>query len=130
MDVGRFFSLSAVANNGVLALLAAVVVLLVLVWALSSPFWETPDELSPADPAPSLAGYRPAAGPADATSPLPRAIRVGSYAGPRHAAGPPRPPKVSGSPPWGPAPRPPGLPPAGWLSGLAPAAAGRPGRAG
>jgi hypothetical protein len=113
MDVGRFLSLSAVANNGVLALLAAVVVLLVLVWAISSPFWEIPDE---PEAAPSAAGPRPGAMAADATSPLPRAIRAGAYAGPRHAAGPARPPKVSGTPPWEPAPRPRSAPPAGWLS--------------
>jgi hypothetical protein len=114
MDVGRFLSLSAAANNGSLALVAAIVVLLVLVWAISSPFWEIPDEPSPAEPARSLGGFRPAGGPADVTSPLPRALRANGYGGPRHAAGPPRPPNVSGSPPWGPAPRPPGIPPAGW----------------
>jgi hypothetical protein len=116
MDVGRYFSLSAVANDGVLSLLAAVVVLLVLVWALSSPFWDIPEEPEAAHPGPHAAAPRQGAGPPDATSPIPRAIRAGAYTAPRHAAGPPRPPKVSGNPPWGPAPRPRGAPPVGWLS--------------
>jgi hypothetical protein len=122
MDLGRA-TFSTLANDGYLSLAAAVVVLLVLVWALASPFWQIPDEPPapvrhaslPAD-ARVLNGYPGHAGPADATSPIPRAtVR---YATPRHAAGPGRPVNVSGSPPWGPAPRPPGLPPTGWLSGL------------
>jgi hypothetical protein len=115
MDVGRFLSLSAAANNGVLALLASVVVLGVMVWALSSRAWEIPDEPSPAELAhsPSWAGSRSPVPPDDVTSPLPRQVRTGGYAGPRHAADPSRRPKVSGSPPWEPAPRPSGQPPAG-----------------
>jgi hypothetical protein len=119
MDLGRA-TFSTLATDGYLSLAAAVVVLLVLVWALASPFWEIPDESPPvrhaslpADGRLPTAGYPGHAGPTDATSPIPRpTIR---YATPRHAAGPARPPKVSGSPPWGPAPRPPGLPPVGWL---------------
>jgi hypothetical protein len=124
MDLGRA-TFTTLANDGYLSLAAAVVVLLVLVWALASPFWQIPDEAPPvrhapppADARPQTNGYPGHAGPADATSPIPRpTIR---YATPRHAAGLSRLPKVSGSPPWGPAPRPPGLPPTGWL--LAPRA--------
>jgi hypothetical protein len=121
MDLGRA-TFSTLANDGYLSLAAAVVVLLVLVWALASPFWEIPDESPPVRHASLPAdarlqnGYPGHAGPADATSPIPRpTIR---YATPRHAVGLARPPKVSGSPPWGPAPRPPGMPPVGWLPQL------------
>jgi hypothetical protein len=112
MDVGRYLNISAVANNGVLSAAAALVVLIVLFWALSSPFWEIPDE--PVTTTPAHTDQRPHATANDATSPIPRTVRVGTYqAGPRHAAGPARVPRVTGAPPWGPAPRPPGLPPVG-----------------
>ncbi len=110
MDVGRYLNISAVANDGILSAAAALVVLVVLFWALSSPFWTIPDE--PANTTPAHTDPRSHAGAPDATSPIPRAVRVGTYqAGPRHAAGPVRVPRVTGAPPWGPAPRPPGLPP-------------------
>lgn len=111
VDLGRYLSISAAANDGVLSAAAALVVLIVLFWALSSPFWEIPDE--PMATAPPHVHPRSYAGAVDATSPIPRAIRVGTYQGPRHAASPPPMPRVTGAPPWGPAPRPPGLPPAG-----------------
>jgi hypothetical protein len=107
MDVGRYLNISALANDGVLSAAAALVVLIVLFWALSSPFWEVPDEAM--HTAPVRADPRSHAGPNDATSPIPRAVRVSTYqGGPRHAAGPARMPRVTGGPPWGPAPRPPG----------------------
>ncbi len=107
MDVGRYLNISALANDGALSAAAALVVLIVLFWALSSPFWEIPDE--PRTTAPVRTDPRSHAGPNDATSPIPRTVRVTSYqGGPRHAAGPARVPKVTGAPPWGPAPRPPG----------------------
>ncbi|HTZ25829.1 MAG TPA: hypothetical protein VMC83_17680 [Streptosporangiaceae bacterium] len=110
MDVGRYLNISAIADNGVLSAVAALVVLIVLFWALSSPFWKIPDE--PATTAPTQTDPRSHAGAADAPAPIPRTVRVGTYqAGPRHAAGPVRVPRVTGAPPWGPAPRPPGLPP-------------------
>jgi hypothetical protein len=108
VDLGRYLSISAAANDGVMSAAAALVVLIVLFWALSSPFWEIPDE--PLAHAPGHPDPRSHAGPTDATSPIPRPVRVATYRGPRHASGPPRLPKVSGAPPWGPAPRPPGLP--------------------
>jgi hypothetical protein len=112
MDLGRYLNISAVANDGILSAVAALVVLVVLFWALSSPFWKIPDE--PANATPAHTDARSPAGAADATSPIPRTVRVGTYqAGPRHAAGPVRAPRVTGAPPWGPAPRPPGLPPVG-----------------
>jgi hypothetical protein len=110
LDLGRYLSISAAANDGALSAVAALVVLIVLFWALTSPFWEIPDEPAAA---PGHADPRSHAGATDATSPIPRTVRVGAYQGPRHAAGAPRMPKVSGAPPWGPAPKPPGLPPAG-----------------
>jgi hypothetical protein len=107
MDVGRYLNISALANDGILSAAAALVVLIVLFWALSSPFWEIPDE--PMTTAPAQTGQRSHAGANDATSPIPRAVRVSAYqGGPRHAAGPARMPRVTGAPPWGPAPRPPG----------------------
>lgn len=110
MDVGRYLSISAIANDGILSAASALVVLIVLVWALSSPFWEIPYE--PATTVPAQASPRSHAGPNDATSPIPRTVRVGAYqGGPRHAARAVRTPKVSGGPPWGPAPKPPGPPP-------------------
>jgi hypothetical protein len=113
MDVGRYLNFSAVANDGVLSAAAALVVLVVLFWALSSPFWQIPDESAATTPA--HIDPRSHSGAAnDATSPIPRTMRVGTYqGGPRHAAGPVRAPRVTGAPPWGPAPRPPGLPPVG-----------------
>lgn len=112
MDLGRYLSISVIANDGALSGVAALVLLIVLFWALSSPFWEFPDELVTA--APAHPGPRSDAGPLEVTSPIPRAAHVGAYQGwPRHAAGPIRTPKVTGSPPWGPAPRPPGPPPSG-----------------
>ena len=111
MDVGRYLNISAVADNGVLSAVAALIVLIVLFWALSSPFWKIPDEPTTT---PAHTDPRSHAAVNDATSPIPRTVRVGTYqGGPRHAAGPARAPRVSGAPPWGPAPRPPGLPPVG-----------------
>jgi len=110
MDVGRYLNISTIANNGVLSAAAALVVLIVLFWALSSPFWKIPDE--PVATTPAHTDPRSHMGVTEATAPIPRTVRVGTYqAGPRHAAGPVRVPRVTGAPPWGPAPRPPGLPP-------------------
>ncbi len=123
MDVGRVFSVSVLTNGGVLPLAAAVVVLLVLWWAISSPAWDVSEEPAesapprpaPARPVPVRNGTRPAGGHG-ATAALPRPVGTAAYSGPRHAAGPSRSPKVSGSPPWGPAPRPPGFSPPARLS--------------
>lgn len=86
-----------------------MVVLLVLVWALSSPVWNVQDEL---ESSPGGAGLASAGGgrAGPATSP-PRqpyaASQHGQVAG--RATGLVQRPKVTGGPPWGPAPRPPGL---------------------
>jgi hypothetical protein len=113
MDVGRYLSISAAPNDGVLSAAAAVVVLVVLVWALMPQFWQVTDDL--AATAPAHTGPRSHAGPSDATFPITRASRApGTYQpAPRHAARPARMPRVTGAPPWEPAPRPPGTPPAG-----------------
>jgi hypothetical protein len=105
-----------VAKGGVLAAVA-VVVLLVVVWALRSPARKRakqPPQARPARPAAASGGT---AAPNDATSPLARPVLNG-HAGPRRTSEPGRPPKISGDPPWGPAPKPPGQPPADWLSRL------------
>jgi hypothetical protein len=120
MDVGRYLNISAAPNDGVLSAAAALVVLVVLFWALMPQFWQVPDEL----PATALAhtGPRSHAAPADATFPIPRTPRAATHpagsrpagsGGPRHAARPARVPRVTGAPPWEPAPRPPGAPPTG-----------------
>ena len=115
MDVGRYLSISAAPNDGVLSAVAALVILVVLFWALMPQFWQVTDDL--ATPAAAHAGPRSHAGPSDATFPIPRTPRVATYqagprpSGPRHAAPPDRAPRVSGQPPWPPAPRPPGGPP-------------------
>ena len=120
MDLGRYLNISAAPNDGVLSAAAALVVLVVLFWALMPQFWQVPDELPVT--APAHTGPRSHAGPADATFPIPRTSRATSYpasprpagsSGPRHAARPARVPRVTGAPPWEPAPRPPGTPPAG-----------------
>jgi hypothetical protein len=120
MDLGRYLSISAAPNDGVLSAAAALVVLVVLFWALMPQFWQVTDELAATNP--GHTGPRSHAGANDATFPIPRTPRVGTYAagprpaapsGPRHAARPARVPRVTGAPPWEPAPRPPGTPPAG-----------------
>lgn len=114
--MGRYLNLSAAPKDGVLSAAAALLLLAVLFWALMPQFWQGPDELVAT--APAHAGPRSHAGPSDATFPIPRTPRAGTYpasprpAGPRHAARPARVPKVTGAPPWDPAPRPPGTPPA------------------
>jgi hypothetical protein len=119
MDVGRYLSISAAPNDGVLSAATALVLLVVLFWALMPQFWQVPDEMAAA---PAAAGPRSHAGPSDATFPIPRTPRAATYAagprpagsgGPRHAARPAHMPRVTGAPPWDPAPRPPGGPPTG-----------------
>ena len=63
MDVGRYLNISAAPNDGVLSAAAALVVLVVLFWALMPQFWQVPDEL----PATALAhtGPRSHAAPAE-----------------------------------------------------------------
>jgi hypothetical protein len=74
-------SLAALINDGFLALAAALVVLMVLSWALYPPAWNTQDESDLPVPAPPLAG--PAR---QATSALfLPADAVGLPGGPRHA---------------------------------------------
>ena len=136
MDLGRYLNIAAAPNDGVLSAAAALVVLVVLFWALMPQFWQVPDEL-PAT-ASAHTGPRSHAGPNDATFPIPRTPRAAAYpagprpagsggprpagsggprlagsGGPRHAARPARVPGVTGAPPWEPAPRPPGAPPTG-----------------
>ena len=115
MDLGRYLSTSAAPNDGVLSAASALVVIVVLVWALMPQFWQVTDELATTS---AHTGPRPHGGPNDATFPIARAAHAGSYpsaprpAGPRHASRPARVPRLSGAPPWGPAPKPPGAPPA------------------
>jgi hypothetical protein len=82
---------------------------MVLGWALVSPVWNVQDEqVAPAGAGPWPAGVRLPG--TDATPGLARPGYAGGQYG--QAAGRVvRPPKVSGSPPWGPAPMPPGLRP-------------------
>ncbi len=111
MDLGRYLNISAAPNDGVLSAAAALVVLVVLFWALMPQFWQVTDEL--AATAPAHTGPRSHGGPNDATFPIPRTPRVGAYpagprpagpGGPRHAARAARVPRVAGAPPWEPAP--------------------------
>jgi hypothetical protein len=120
MDVGRYLDISAAPNDGVLSAATALVVLIVLFWALMPQFWQVTDEMVAT--APAHTGPRSHGGPNDATFPIPRTPRAGANSagtrpagpgGPRHAARPARMPRVSGAPPWDPAPRPPETPPAG-----------------
>lgn len=105
--------LAAAANDGILSLASLLVVLLVLRWALSSPVWKIPDELeaAPGGAALPLASARPYSASAGAV--IPHAARAGAgeygeaVAG--RTSGLAGSPRVSGGPPWGPAPRPPGL---------------------
>lgn len=109
MEVGRLISTSA--SDGVLSLAALLVVFMVLGWALVSPVWNVQDgQAAPAGGGPSPGGARLPGGPGDATSGLARPGYAGGQPVGR-AAGLVRPPKVAGSPPWGPAPMPPGLRP-------------------
>jgi hypothetical protein len=127
---------AALGTDGIPFLLGLLVLLLVamLVAVIRLPPWAGPEPDEDDQPGRPAAPARPApAAPARA----PRAVRLpGEPAGaifppsppadaagqpdqtgytPRHAPGlgpgqdPARPPKVTGSPPWGPAPRPPGL---------------------
>jgi hypothetical protein len=118
MDLGRYLNISAAPNDGVLSAATALVVLVVLFWALMPRFWQVPDEMPATGPA---TGLRSHAVPSDATFPIPRTPRDATYpagprpagsGGPRHAARPARMPRVTGAPPWEPAPRPPETPPA------------------
>ena len=85
MDLGRYLNISAAPNDGVLSAAAALVVLVVLFWALMPQFWQVTDEL--AATAPAHTGPRSHGGPNDATFPIPRTPRVGAYpAGPRPQA--------------------------------------------
>jgi len=125
MDVGRYLSISAAPNDGVLSAATALLLLVVLFWALMPQFWQVSDELAATasgHTGPAHTGPRSHGGANDATFPIPRTPRVGAYpagprpavpGGPRHAARPARVPRVTGAPPWEPAPRPPGTPPAG-----------------
>src|SRR5580692_11910544 len=77
MDVGRYLNISAAPNDGVLSAAAALVVLVVLFWALMPQFWQVTDDL--AATAPAHTGSRSHGGPNDATFPIPRTPRVGAY---------------------------------------------------
>ena len=77
MDLGRYLNISAAPNDGVLSAAAALVVLVVLFWALMPQFWQVTDDL--AATAPAHTGPRSHGGPNDATFPIPRTPRVGAY---------------------------------------------------
>jgi len=99
---------SVLTNDGVLPLLSALVVVVVLRWAISSPVWRIMEEADqPPGPRPApTKSLRPSA-------PAPRPARIVPPGRPmaRHATTSlVRPPQVTGGPPWGPAPKPPGLP--------------------
>ncbi len=100
---------SILTNDGVLPLLSALVVVIVLRWAISSPVWRIMEEADQ-PPAPHPAQATSLRSPPAAARPPARIVPPGRPVA-RHATTTlVRPPQVTGAPPWGPAPKPPGLP--------------------